>query len=140
MTHVREAIRTDQRLAIDLILPGPPDMTITDVIGELYIADDMVGWVSTAVVGPMYSGNPLHVRHGEFVDIDDGPPWRFVVEEETGKRIATIYPVERNSELAYPANEWAEWRSKSDKTRHEMREFYVRMLNDAFNVTLSTAI
>ena len=35
MTHVHEAIRNDQRLAIDLIIPGPPDMTITDVVGEL---------------------------------------------------------------------------------------------------------
>ena len=52
MTHVHEAIRNDQRLAIDLIIPGPPDMTITDVVGELYVADGMVGWVSTAVVGP----------------------------------------------------------------------------------------
>ena len=88
----------------------------------------------------MYSGNPLHVRHGEFEDIDDGPPWRFVAEEETDKRIATIYPVEHNSKLAHAANEWAEWRCKSARTRHEMREFYLRMLNDAFNVTLSAAI
>ena len=140
MTDLRDAIRDNKPLAIHLVLPGPPDdMTITDVIGELYIGEGAIGWVSTSACDPMPSGHTLHVRRGRFESHEDGPPWRFVVDEgEAGTRIASIFEVEHGSIFSPAVNDWhAVFNAANGWPRDRVRRRYAELIERDLNVSFA---